>query len=301
MPYLVNGQLVPEELVRQESQRIERDLRWNTIADESERAQRLRAAAEQSAIDRIILGQAAVNDPRPADRQAVEQEMKRQKASAGYGSAIDEGFLRQQIDYQFRLQRTISEMAAGAAKPASEDVKAFYEANRDNFSSPELFAAAHIVKHVNHEQTEEQARAGIEAALADLESGQPFAEVAERHSDCKGKGGDLGQFAAGTMVEEFEQAIRALEPGQRTGVFRTPFGFHIAELRAKTAPGPANFADVRRDIERSMIMWNEHQAYLRALEALRSRADIRLISDAEAAAGCSNPSPGSPAANCTRV
>jgi hypothetical protein len=116
------------------------------------------------------------------------------------------------------------EMAEGAPKPTAEEIEAFYRANRENFRLPEMFHAAHIVKHVNEEQTEEQAEAGIQAALADLERGVPFAEAADRHSDCKGNGGDLGQFPPGHMVEEFEAAISALQPGERTGIFTTPFG-----------------------------------------------------------------------------
>jgi hypothetical protein len=116
---------------------------------------------------------------------------------------------------------------------------------------------------------------GKPAALAELERGEPFAELAGRHSDCKDKGGDLGQFPAGYMVQEFEDAIRTLEPGGRTGIFTTPLGFHIAELRARTSAAPASFDDVRADIERVMTMMNEHQVYLRAVAELRSRADIR--------------------------
>jgi parvulin-like peptidyl-prolyl isomerase len=284
MPYLVNGQAVSEELIRQESERIGRDLRWKTIPDEAERARRLRAAAEYSAIDRVLVEQAAANDPRPIDASAFEQALEQQKLTGGCREAFDDSLLRRQIERQFRLQRTSSEMAAGAAKATAEEVEAFYEANRENFRSPELFHAAHIVKHVNGEQGEEQARAGIEAALAELERGAPFSEVAEKYSDCKGKGGDLGQFPAGEMVQEFEDAIRSLEPEQRTGIFRTPFGFHIAKLRAKTAAGSANFEEVRADIERVLTLQNQHRAYLRGVAELRSRAEIRLVPAEQAVA-----------------
>ena len=67
MPYVVNGQTVPEELVRQESERIARDLRWRDIPDESKRARRIHGPAEQAAIDRVLVEWAAVGDPRPVD------------------------------------------------------------------------------------------------------------------------------------------------------------------------------------------------------------------------------------------
>ena len=71
-------------------------------------------------------------------------------------------------------------------------------------------------------------RSAAEQALKALESGDDFAGVAERFSDCKGSGGDLGWFQAGTMVTEFESEIRKIGVGGRTGVFVTPFGFHVA-------------------------------------------------------------------------
>src|ERR1022692_4324045 len=275
MPYVVNGQPITEDQVREEERRIGRDPRWMTIPDEGTRAARLRAAAERSAIARTLVEQAAASDPRPVDPNLIEQEVRRAKTAGNCRGAFDDSAVRRWAERQFRLQRTTAAMVAGAVQPAAQEVQAFYEANRKNFRNPELFQAAHIVKHINGEQSEEQARAGIEAALAELERGQPFAEVAERHSDCKGNGGDLGRFPAGQMVQEFEDAIRALEPGQRTGIFSTPLGFHIAELRARIAAGPATFEEVRVVIERVLALQNQHQVYLRAVAELRSRADIR--------------------------
>jgi peptidyl-prolyl cis-trans isomerase C len=277
MPYLVNNQSVPEELIGQESQRISRDLLWTTIPDEAERARRLRAAAESSAIDRMLIEQAAASDPRPMDRDAVEREVQQQKTQWGCRGAFDDTVLRQSIERRFRVERITQEMTAGAQAPSAAEMKAFFEGNRDRFRKPELYHAAHIVKHVSAEQSEERAEAGIQAALAELERGVPFAEVAERYSDCKENGGDLGQFPAGYMVQEFDEAIQALEPGQRTGIFATPFGFHIAELRAKTPPGPASFDDVRGDIERVFVMRNRHELYLRGVAQLRARAEIRWV------------------------
>jgi peptidyl-prolyl cis-trans isomerase C len=287
MPYLVNGQLVPEELIRQEAERLTRDVQFQSIPDEAERGQRLRAAAEASAGDKILIAQAAVSDPRPVDAATLEREALRQRAEWGRPSALDDHQLRQWVESQLRLQRIRDEMVASATTPTAEEVEAFFKANRDKFRKPELFHASHIVKHVNHEQSEGQAEAGIQAALAELERGVPFGEVADRHSDCKDKGGDLGQFPAGYMVEEFEEAIRALEPGQRTSIFTTPFGLHIALLHSKTAAGPATFEEVRTGIERVLTFAHEHEAYLCAVAELRSRADIRWV-------------PENPASNCDR-
>src|ERR1017187_3832771 len=284
MPYMVNGQPIPEDLVREEERRLGRDPRWTPIPDQATNAAHLRAAAEYSVIARTLVEQAAASDPRPVDPDLIEREVRRAKTEGNCRSAFDDSAVRQWVERQFRLQRTHAEMVAGAAKPTQEGVQAFYDANRENFRNPEMFRAAHVVKHVNGEQAEAQEREGKGSGLTEQETHAPFTEVAEKHSACKGNGGDLGQFPAGEMVQEFEDAIRALEPGQRTGIFTTPFGFHIAELRARTPAGPASFEEVRAGIERVLTVQNRHVFFLRRVAEFRDTADIRW-EPATAAAG----------------
>lgn len=279
MALVVNGEIVSEELIRQESERLARDPRWTRIKGKSDLSRRLREAAEFSAVHRILLEQTAANDPRPVDAAALEREVERRRSAGGFQLGFDDGCLRQEIERLMRLERTTRELIAKAAKPSEAEIEEFYRANRENFRKPGLFHAAHIVCHVNDAQSEEEARSRIESALAELERGEDFSGVAERYSDCKGNGGDLGTFPAGYMVEEFEQAIRPLEPGQRTGIFTTPFGFHIAELRSKSRGEPADFEDVRPDIDRVLSAMHEHQEYIRRIEEIRTRAGIRRIPD----------------------
>ncbi|MGE3165716.1 MAG: peptidylprolyl isomerase [Planctomycetota bacterium] len=79
------------------------------------------------------------------------------------------------------------------------------------------------------DRTEAEARAKIEEALAALEAGGDFAELAKQYSDCPSaaSGGDLGTFGRGAMVADFEKTAFALQPGKYSEIIRTPFGFHI--------------------------------------------------------------------------
>ncbi|HMF29949.1 MAG TPA: peptidylprolyl isomerase [Candidatus Lokiarchaeia archaeon] len=63
----------------------------------------------------------------------------------------------------------------------------------------------------------------------DIEGGADFKVLAEKFSDCpsKKKGGDLGWFTKGSMVPEFETAVRNLKMNEISGPVKTQFGYHI--------------------------------------------------------------------------
>ncbi|MGH8495155.1 MAG: peptidylprolyl isomerase [Gammaproteobacteria bacterium] len=63
--------------------------------------------------------------------------------------------------------------------------------------------------------------------------GEDFGELAQLYSDdpaSKSKGGDLGWQSPGTFVPQFEEVATALEPGEISDPFQTPFGWHILQV-----------------------------------------------------------------------
>lgn len=92
---------------------------------------------------------------------------------------------------------------------------------------------AYLVSHpdVNDQKDREQA----EAILRRLQNGEDFANLARQFSidGSRDSGGDLGWFGRGVMVEEFEKAAFALQPGQLSGVVKTMFGYHILKVEER--------------------------------------------------------------------
>jgi hypothetical protein len=80
MPYIVNGQPLTEERVRAEEVRIRHEPGLAAIPDETERARRLREAAEFAAMDTLLIEQMAARDPYPVPPAVMDRELRMQKA-----------------------------------------------------------------------------------------------------------------------------------------------------------------------------------------------------------------------------
>ncbi len=65
--------------------------------------------------------------------------------------------------------------------------------------------------------------------LRELKAGADFAAKAQQLSQCpSGKsGGDLGRFAKGAMVKEFDAVAFQLAVGELSGLVKTKFGYHV--------------------------------------------------------------------------
>ncbi|MCF2138898.1 MAG: peptidylprolyl isomerase [Candidatus Lokiarchaeota archaeon] len=63
----------------------------------------------------------------------------------------------------------------------------------------------------------------------ELDAGADFAEMARKYSECpsKKKGGNLGEFPKGKMVDAFWNACTRLQINQISEPVKTQFGYHI--------------------------------------------------------------------------
>ncbi len=245
MPITVNGEMLPEAFIEMERERLASHPDFRQIADARERETRLRKAAEETAINRMLMAQAAARDPRPVREQEIQRECDSFRARNGDHVTFDADVLRVQCEARLRLRRTVGDIRNAAPAPSEESVFATYERYKDTFEQPEQVHAAQVVKHTAEGLQEEAARIGIAEALAELERGIPFAEVADRLSDCAGKGGDIGWFGRGAMVQEFEDVVFALKPGARSGIFRSELGYHIALVLERREAGRMEFGEAK--------------------------------------------------------
>lgn len=70
-----------------------------------------------------------------------------------------------------------------------------------------------------------------EDILKKFAEGKTFESMANFYSECPSgeKGGDLGDIALSRLDDTFREMVENLKVGERTGIFKTRFGYHIAE------------------------------------------------------------------------
>jgi peptidyl-prolyl cis-trans isomerase C len=142
-------------------------------------------------------------------------------------------------------------------------VQEIYEQTYLQAEQAEEFNASHILV-----ESEEEAAAIVD----ELNGGADFAEVARAKSTGPSgpNGGQLGWFAAGMMVPEFQTAVEELEVGAISGPVQTQFGWHVIILNEKrTKEAPALDA-VRGEIENQL----SQQAVTQKIDELTNAAEV---------------------------
>jgi len=159
-------------------------------------------------------------------------------------------------------------------KITDEDVRARYDKEIAATSPENEVRARHILL-----ASQEEAK----AVIAELDNGADFDTLAKEKSTGPSgpNGGDLGYFARGSMVPEFEEAAFALEVGKYTEEpVQTQFGWHVIKVEDKRAAQPPAFAQVEGQI-RSVLV---RERYFELLTELRGQADVEISDPALKAA-----------------
>ncbi|OFZ91145.1 MAG: molecular chaperone SurA [Betaproteobacteria bacterium RBG_16_66_20] len=138
--------------------------------------------------------------------------------------------------------------------------------------------ARHILIRTNEAVSESDAR----RRLTDLRErivtgGADFAELAKLHSadGSAARGGDLDWLLPGDTVPEFERVMASLKPGEISQPFKTPFGWHIAQVLERRAAGLTQ--DRRRFQARQALKERKaDEAYQEWLRQLRDRTYVEM-------------------------
>jgi peptidyl-prolyl cis-trans isomerase C len=157
-------------------------------------------------------------------------------------------------------------------KADDAEVRQYYEAHKDSFKSPELRRASHILVGTEQEAKDIQ---------AELSKGASFEELAKSKSidATASRGGDVGYFREGQLVSEFENACKALKPGETSPIVHSQFGYHIIKLTDQKGPGVEPYEKVKAKIEDQLKKRNRSELFDKMVLDLKNKYNVEIEDD----------------------
>jgi len=205
-----------------------------------------------------------------------------------YGDAKKTGILkssdfkREYKEFQEKLKKNIAikvwqKQQLNKIKISNKELKAYYTANKGEFTRKETVHARHILV-----PTESEANALLKK-LKPLKSAalrNKFIELAKTNSTgpSKTNGGDLGEFPKEQMVPEFSAEAFSMKVGTVSQKpVHTQFGFHLIYLEGKTPASVRKFDEVKSTIEQRLKLEKFKSVMKAKMQNLQKKADIKIV------------------------
>ena len=186
------------------------------------------------------------------------------------GMDNDEEFIKAVEDMKVKvLQQHATQKLLASITIADEEAEAFYGEHKEMFVEQPMVQASHILVDSEEKAAEIAGKA---------KEGADFAELAQENSSCpsSAQGGDLGEFAKGQMVPEFEDAAFNMEIGEVSAPVQTQFGFHVIKLTGKKEGRELPFAEVKEQINGQLMAMKQNQVYTDKIEELKGKYDVKI-------------------------
>lgn len=296
MTLIINGEPVGEEALSQEFSNIKSYHQQQGGISCCERDGEFRSAAQENVIARTLLSQEARRSTEPSTPAEVDEALRKIQEEHGGRDRFFAEFnltpeqepqVRRDLESSLRVQKMLERLCAADPDPSEEELRGFYERNLARFMNPERVRASHLLKRLPRGGDRSAAYDELRRIRELLLEGADFHRTALEHSDnckpepgapppdaAKGDGVDLGLFARGEIVEEFELVAFSLRVGEVSPVFVTPYGYHLVQVTERRPATPKPFEEAKGQVTEQYLNERRQEKVRLFVQDLRSRATI---------------------------
>lgn len=188
-------------------------------------------------------------------RQLVTLREMLRRAKASDLEKTEAAFVRfWRINHDVRA-RAASRRVDEMARPSEEEMREYYEGNKDRFHFPQKLRFRYIFTNADNGGWEGAAER-IEKVYAELAEGRDFVEVAREYSETGGLPRTLGEekiVPLGKMNPALEKALLDLVPGDFSQPVMTTHGYHIALLLEMIPERLLSYEEAREAIQNILL------------------------------------------------
>ena len=205
------------------------------------------------------------------------KEIKREYSEDAFRKVLLQGYVDRALwEHRLRNQllvgKVIKQVLEKIASPSYEEIKIYFQKNRNEFRSPEMLRFRQIVckSKKEAENLRDRIRAGED--MGKLAKKYSIAPEAEAH-------GEVGWVARGDLDESMEDALFSMQSGKISPIIKTSFGYHLFEVMSRRPAGVKGLPEVIHEIESQLIRQKHEVFYKKWLEKLRSDFKVKVNQD----------------------
>jgi peptidyl-prolyl cis-trans isomerase SurA len=289
---VVNGDVITFSQVQEVSAPRERTIReQSTGAELVEKIREARLAALNDLVDRQLIIQEFKKKQYTIPEYVVEDQVQNiiREEFAGDRQAFirtlnAQGFTISKFREQQRDKVIVGAMrqnnVKGTFSATPQQVEAYYEANKQEFATPEQLKLRMIVLNADplDANSGDSTRKMAEEIRNKVKGGADFATMAKTYSmdGTAESGGDWGMIDRKTLNQQLTDAAFALSPGQVSPVVQIGDSFYILFCESKKTSSFIPLTEVRDGIEKKLEQVQRQKATQKWIDSLREKAYIKI-------------------------
>jgi parvulin-like peptidyl-prolyl isomerase len=250
----------------------------------------MRSFVLQKLIEREILFQEAKQLKITVKEEEMEKVLKKSlesfpsedhfKASLVMsGITLDE--YKRRLFYDVMVNKVAAQKVESLRKDTSwEEVKEYYERNKDRFTSAEMVKISLILIKCSPYAMEEEKKKALEKIQKIRDSKEDFGDLARQYSQAESasQGGYLGFVKRGQLHPFLEIAAFKTEVNQVSEVVKTENGFHLIKVHQKRNAGDVpKYEEVKEDLKRELDNQRGIAILADYVDQLKKKAKIVIV------------------------
>lgn len=284
----INNKIITQRQYDQQAQNLRAELaREYSGAKLAEEFKTHRKNLMRDMIDRDLLVQKAQDDDISVETDVIKRlDEIRQKYNLPTLQALQEAVeksgmdwqdFKQNIKRQLLTQKVIQQELGSQILLTRADARKYFEAHKKQFDSPPGVHLAEILISTQ-KHSSAQAEQLAKKAMADIQGGASFSEVAKEYSEAPSAkdGGDVGFFKAGTIAPNIAKAIANVDAGETSKIVKTQYGYVIFKVLEKRVGEHPTFNQVANQVMNYLYETKVQGALRGFLTKLRLESYIRL-------------------------
>lgn len=241
--------------------------------------------AKKRALEQLIDGCLLLEDAKNSNTEISNEEIENEFVEFMLGWDSEEEFkemlenndlnddiIKEKIKSELLIKKYINITFSSDCHIPVNKLNEVYLENKNSFRTNEMVKASHILVKGNSEASLKK----INDIRKSIKCTEDFNKIALECSDCPSgyQCGDLGYFARGKMVKEFEEVAFDLKVNQISEPVKTKFGYHIIIKTDHKKSKIADLNEVKDVLKERLQQIDSELRLIRRIKELRSKAEI---------------------------